>query len=178
MMNGHKRFLSAPMCDAFLMLAQAPGGLGCFCLPRFAPDGTPDALRIQRLKHKVGNRSNASSRVEFMDAWAEPVGDEGRAVPTIHAGWQRLRTMLSPGPGAGLTDAHARITAASIATTMQASRLLRHAPSVVADAFCTSRLRSAADGEHAWRPGGGGAFGLLAADDAALGAIVARALPG
>jgi putative acyl-CoA dehydrogenase len=82
-LTGHKWFFSAPMCDGFLVLAQAPGGLSCFHLPRFAPDGTLNHLRIQRLKDKLGNRSNASSEVEFMDAWAEPVGDEGRGIPTI-----------------------------------------------------------------------------------------------
>lgn len=80
---GHKWFLSAPMCDAFLVLAQAPGGLTCFFLPRWTPDGAPNALRIQRLKDKVGNRSNASSEVEFQDALAWPLGEEGRGVPTI-----------------------------------------------------------------------------------------------
>ena len=57
--------MSAPMCDAFLVLAQAPGGLSCFLMPRFLPDGTVNALRFQRLKDKLGNRSNASSEVEF-----------------------------------------------------------------------------------------------------------------
>jgi putative acyl-CoA dehydrogenase len=80
---GHKWFLSAPMCDAFLVLAQAPGGLSCFFLPRFTPDGEPNAIRLQRLKDKVGNRSNASSEVEFHGAAAWLVGDEGRGVATI-----------------------------------------------------------------------------------------------
>src|SRR3546814_13718504 len=61
---GHKWFLSAPMCDGFLMLAQAKGGLSCFLVPRFLPDGTVNPLRLQRLKEKLGNRSNASSRSE------------------------------------------------------------------------------------------------------------------
>jgi putative acyl-CoA dehydrogenase len=82
-LTGHKWFLSAPMCDAFLVVAQAPGGPTCFYLPRFAPDGAINRLRIQRLKDKVGNRSNASAEVEFMDAWAEQVGDEGRGIPVI-----------------------------------------------------------------------------------------------
>jgi putative acyl-CoA dehydrogenase len=80
---GHKWFLSAPMCDAFLVLAQAPGGLSCFFLPRLLPDGTRNALCLQRLKDKVGNRSNASSEVELQDAAAWLVGEEGRGVPTI-----------------------------------------------------------------------------------------------
>ncbi|HEY4251866.1 MAG TPA: isovaleryl-CoA dehydrogenase [Roseomonas sp.] len=82
---GHKWFLSAPMCDAFLVLAQAPGGLTCFFLPRWMPDGDLNALRIQRLKDKVGNRSNASAEVEFQDALAWKLGEEGRGVATIIA---------------------------------------------------------------------------------------------
>jgi putative acyl-CoA dehydrogenase len=81
--TGHKWFFSAPMCDAFLVLARAPGGLSCFFMPRHAPDGRLNRIRIQRLKDKVGNRSNASSEVEFLDAHAELVGVEGRGIPTI-----------------------------------------------------------------------------------------------
>ena len=82
---GHKWFFSAPMCDAFLILAQAPNGLSCFLLPRFTPDGNVNATRIQRLKDKLGDRSNASSEVEFDDAHAELVGEEGRGIATILA---------------------------------------------------------------------------------------------
>ena len=81
--NGHKWFCSAPMCDAFLVLAQADGGLSCFLLPRFTPDGERNRFHLQRLKDKLGNRSNASSEVEFHGAWARLVGEEGRGVPTI-----------------------------------------------------------------------------------------------
>jgi putative acyl-CoA dehydrogenase len=80
---GHKWFMSAPMSDAFLVLAQAPGGLTCFLMPRFRPDGSVNALRFQRLKDKLGNRSNASSEVEFMDAFGWRVGDEGAGIRTI-----------------------------------------------------------------------------------------------
>ena len=80
---GHKWFFSAPMCDAFLVLAQAPAGLSCFFLPRVLPDGTINALRIQRLKDKLGNKANASSEVEFAGAHAWLVGEEGRGVPQI-----------------------------------------------------------------------------------------------
>lgn len=80
---GHKWFFSAPMCDAFLVLAQAPGGLSCFLLPRFAPDGGRNAVQIQRLKDKLGDWSNASAEVEFQGALAWRVGDEGRGVATI-----------------------------------------------------------------------------------------------
>jgi putative acyl-CoA dehydrogenase len=80
---GHKWFFSAPMCDAFLVLAQAKGGLTCFLVPRHKPDGTPNALRLMRLKDKLGNRSNASSEVEFEGAYAQRCGPEGEGVKTI-----------------------------------------------------------------------------------------------
>jgi putative acyl-CoA dehydrogenase len=80
---GHKWFFSAPMSDAFLVTAQAPGGLSCFLLPRWTPDGALNGVRLQRLKDKLGNRANASSEVELQNAWAVRVGEEGRGVPTI-----------------------------------------------------------------------------------------------
>jgi putative acyl-CoA dehydrogenase len=83
LITGHKWFMSAPMCDAFLVLAQAPGGISCFLMPRVLPDGTVNALRFQRLKDKLGNRSNASSEVEFEAAHAWLIGEEGRGVSTI-----------------------------------------------------------------------------------------------
>jgi putative acyl-CoA dehydrogenase len=82
-LTGHKWFLSAPMCDAFLVLAQAPGGLTCFLMPRWTPDGDLNAILIQRLKDKLGNKSNASSEIELEGAWAQRVGDEGRGIPTV-----------------------------------------------------------------------------------------------
>jgi putative acyl-CoA dehydrogenase len=81
--TGHKWFMSAPMCDAFLVLAQADDGLTCFFMPRFKPDGSVNAIHFQRLKDKLGNRSNASSEVEFEDAHALRVGDEGKGIRTI-----------------------------------------------------------------------------------------------
>jgi putative acyl-CoA dehydrogenase len=83
LITGHKWFCSAPMCDAFLILAQAPTGLTCFLLPRWTPSGERNAFHIQRLKDKMGNRSNASSEVEFAQAWAHPVGEEGKGIHTI-----------------------------------------------------------------------------------------------
>ena len=80
---GHKWFFSAPMCDAFLVLAQTNAGLSCFFLPRVLQDGTLNGIRIQRLKDKLGNQANASSEVEFADALAWLVGEEGRGVPQI-----------------------------------------------------------------------------------------------
>ncbi|MEU9226944.1 acyl-CoA dehydrogenase family protein [Streptomyces massasporeus] len=82
-LTGHKWFCSAPMSDGFLVLAQAPGGLTCFLVPRVLRDGTRNVFRIQRLKDKLGNRSNASSEVEFEGTWARRVGEEGRGVRTI-----------------------------------------------------------------------------------------------
>ena len=80
---GHKWFTSAPMCDVFLVLAQAPGGLSCFLVPRILPDGSRNTFRIQRLKDKLGNRSNASSEPEFDGTVAWLVGPEGQGVKTI-----------------------------------------------------------------------------------------------
>ncbi|MEU5955905.1 acyl-CoA dehydrogenase family protein [Streptomyces sp. NPDC047525] len=82
-LRGHKWFTSAPMNDLFLVLAQAPGGLSCFLVPRVLPDGSRNTFRIQRLKDKLGNRSNASSEPEFDDTVAWIVGDEGKGVRTI-----------------------------------------------------------------------------------------------
>ncbi len=82
-LTGHKWFCSAPMSDAFLVLAQAPEGLTCFLVPRVLPDGTRNVFRIQRLKDKLGNRSNASSEIELDGTWARRIGAEGRGVRTI-----------------------------------------------------------------------------------------------
>jgi putative acyl-CoA dehydrogenase len=82
-LTGHKWFTSAPMSDLFLALAQAPGGLTCFLVPRVLPDGTRNAMHLMRLKDKLGNRSNASAEIEYDDAVAWRVGDEGRGVRTI-----------------------------------------------------------------------------------------------
>ncbi len=83
LLNGHKWFCSAPMSDLFLVLAQAEGGLTCFVVPRVLADGTHNVFRIQRLKDKLGNRSNASSEIEFSGTWSQRLGDEGRGVRTI-----------------------------------------------------------------------------------------------
>ncbi|MEP6813895.1 MAG: acyl-CoA dehydrogenase family protein, partial [Actinomycetota bacterium] len=83
LLDGQKWFCSAPMCDAFLVLAQAPAGLSCFLLPRVLPDGSRNGFRIERLKDKLGDRSNASSEIALEGAWAQLVGEEGRGVRTI-----------------------------------------------------------------------------------------------
>jgi putative acyl-CoA dehydrogenase len=95
--TGHKWFMSAPMSDAFVILAQAPKGLTAFLLPRFRPDGSINALRFQRLKDKLGNRSNASAEVEFHAAYAERLGPEGEGVRTIMemVQWTRLDCAVS-----------------------------------------------------------------------------------
>ncbi|MDT0474872.1 acyl-CoA dehydrogenase family protein [Streptomyces griseoviridis] len=82
-LTGHKWFCSAPMSDGFLVLALAPGGLTCFLVPRVLPDGTRNVFLLQRLKDKLGNRSNASAEVEFDGTWARRVGEEGRGVRTV-----------------------------------------------------------------------------------------------
>jgi putative acyl-CoA dehydrogenase len=83
LLTGHKWFCSAPMSDAFLMLANAPGGISCFLVPRWRPDRSRNAIRIQRLKDKLGDRSNASSEIELLDTWGALIGDEGNGVRTI-----------------------------------------------------------------------------------------------
>jgi putative acyl-CoA dehydrogenase len=106
--TGHKWFCSAPMCDAFLVLAQAPGGLSCFLLPRFTPDGARNRFHLQRLKDKLGNRSNASSEVEFRAAWAHLVGEEGRGVQTILEMVNHTRLDCVIGSAAGMRWGTAR----------------------------------------------------------------------
>ncbi|CAN0184575.1 unnamed protein product, partial [Chrysoparadoxa australica] len=93
---GHKWFFSAPMCDGFLVLAYSEGGLSCFLLPKWRPEGTRNAIHIQRLKDKLGDRSNASSEVEFRGAFGWMIGAEGRGVPTIieMVGQTRLDCMV------------------------------------------------------------------------------------
>jgi len=100
-LTGHKWFCSAPMCDLFLVLAQAPEGLTCFALPRILPDGTRNAMHLQRLKDKLGNRSNASSEIELHGAFAEIVGEPGRGVPTIieMVGHTRLDCVIGSAAG-------------------------------------------------------------------------------
>lgn len=106
-LTGHKWFCSAPMSDAFLVLAQAPGGISCFLLPRLASDGSRTGIRIRRLKDKLGNRSNASSEVEYEDAEATLLGEEGRGVRTIIEMVARTRLDCVLGSAAGMRQATA-----------------------------------------------------------------------
>ena len=108
--TGHKWFCSAPMSDAFLVLAQTGRGLSCFLLPRWRPDGTRNRFHIQRLKDKLGNRSNASSEVEFQAAWARLIGEEGRGVPTIIEMVNHTRLDCVIGATAGMRQAVAQAT--------------------------------------------------------------------
>lgn len=104
-LTGHKWFCSAPMSDAFFVLAQAPHGLGCFFVPRVLPDGSRNVFRIQRLKDKLGNRSNASSEIELDGTTAWLVGDEGRGVATIVQMVTRTRLDCVIGTAAGMRQA-------------------------------------------------------------------------
>ena len=109
-LTGHKWFCSAPMCDVFLVLAQAERGLTCFALPRWRPDGSRNAFFIQRLKDKLGNRSNASGEVEFDGAWARRVGEEGRGVPTIIEMVNHTRLDCTIGSAAAMRQAVVQAT--------------------------------------------------------------------
>jgi putative acyl-CoA dehydrogenase len=109
-LTGHKWFCSAPMCDVFLVLAQAQGGLSCFVLPRVLPDGSRNRFFLQRLKDKLGNRSNASSEVEFDGAWARMLGEEGRGVPTIIEMVNHTRLDCVLGTTAGMRQGVAQAT--------------------------------------------------------------------
>lgn len=107
-LTGHKWFTSAPMSDVFLVLAQAAGGLSCFLLPRVLPDGSLNGMRVQRLKDKLGNRSNASAEVEYEDAVAWLVGEEGRGVQTIVEMVNMTRLDCTVGAAAGMQVAVAQ----------------------------------------------------------------------
>ncbi len=117
-LTGHKWFCSAPMSDAFLVLAQAPGGLSCFLVPRLTEDGERNGIHLMRLKDKLGNRANASSEIEYLDAVGILVGEEGRGVRTIIDMVARTRLDCVYGSTAGMRQAvaeagwHARHRAA------------------------------------------------------------------
>jgi putative acyl-CoA dehydrogenase len=100
---GHKWFTSAPMCDLFLILAQVEeAGVSCFAMPRWRPDGERNGFQLQRLKDKLGNRSNASSEIEFRGAWAQLIGEPGRGVPTIIEMVNHTRLDCVTGSAAGM----------------------------------------------------------------------------
>src|SRR5438067_2824983 len=105
LLSGQKWFCSAPMCDAFLVLAQAPGGLSCFLLPRVLPDGARNGFRLERLKDKLGDRSNASGEIALEAAWSQLVGEEGRGVRTIVEMVVHTRLDCVLGTAAGMRQA-------------------------------------------------------------------------
>lgn len=106
LLTGHKWFFSAPMCDAHLVVAQTEqDGLACFFVPRWLEDGSKNAIQVQRLKDKVGNRSNSSSEVEFKEAWGIMVGEVGRGIPTIIEMANYTRLTCSVGSSAMLRQA-------------------------------------------------------------------------
>lgn len=106
---GHKYFVSAPMCDAFLVLAQAEGGISCFLVPRWRPDGTKNPIQIQQLKNKMGNVSNASSETELRGAMGWLIGDEGRGIANILEMVALTRFDCMIGSSAGMRQAMAQI---------------------------------------------------------------------
>ena len=139
-LTGHKWFTSAPMCDIFLVLAQAPGGLSCFMLPRVLPDGTRNRMLLQRLKDKLGNHANASSEVEYDGAAAWLVGEEGRGVPTIIEMVNLTRLDCTLGS----------------ATSMRTGADQRHPPCPAPKGLRRLPDRPAADAQRAGGPGRGG----------------------
>lgn len=143
--TGHKWFMSAPMCDAFLVLAYSEGGLSCFFLPRWCPDGTLNAIRIQRLKDKLGNKANASSEVEFDAASAWLVGDEGRGVPQILAMGVMTRLDCALGTSGLMRHALAVAIAHCRERTAFGRRLAEHAAmkNVLADLALESEAATA-----------------------------------
>ncbi|MCB0861124.1 MAG: isovaleryl-CoA dehydrogenase [Solirubrobacterales bacterium] len=108
--TGHKWFCSAPMCDAFLVLAQTDAGVSCFLMPRFTPNGERNRFHVQRLKDKLGNKSNASSEVEFRGAWARMIGEDGRGIRTIIEMVSHTRLDCAIGSSAGMRNAVAQAT--------------------------------------------------------------------
>jgi putative acyl-CoA dehydrogenase len=106
LLTGHKWFFSAPMCDAHLVVAKTEqDGLACFFVPRWLEDGTKNNIQVQRLKEKVGNRSNSSSEVEFKNAWGIMIGEAGRGIPTIIEMANYTRLTCSVGSSAMLRQA-------------------------------------------------------------------------
>lgn len=104
-LTGHKWFCSAPMSDAFFTLARTDEGIGCFLVPRFTPDGERNAIELQRLKEKCGNRANASAEIEYRGAWAEAVGAPGRGIATLLEMVQQTRLDAATAPAGMMRQA-------------------------------------------------------------------------
>ena len=173
LITGHKWFCSAPMCDIFLVLAQTTEGLSCFMLPRVLPDGSRNAMRLQRLKDKLGNRSNASAEVEYDSAVAWPVGEPGRGVATIIEMVSSTRLDCLTGSAAGIRQV--AVEAAHHTGHRQAfGRLLIDQPAMTA-VIADLALESEAATALAFRLVG--AADRAARGDAAEAALLRLALP-
>jgi putative acyl-CoA dehydrogenase len=173
LLTGHKWFCSAPMSDMFLTLAQGPGGLTCFLLPRVLPDGARNALRIQRLKDKLGNRSNASAEVEFDRAMAWQVGEPGRGVATIIEMVSATRLDCVIGSAAGMRAA--TVAAVHHSTHRQAFGKELIAQPLMASVLADLALESQAATMVAMRLAG--AADRAVRGDAAEAALLRLALP-
>jgi putative acyl-CoA dehydrogenase len=171
--TGHKWFCSAPMCDLFLILAQAPEGLTCFLLPRVLPDGSRNGMRLQRLKDKLGNRSNASAEVEFGGTWAQRVGEVGRGVATIIEMVTATRLDCVIGSAAGMRAG--TVTAVHHATHRQAFGKDLIAQPLMAGVLADLALESQAATTLAMRLAG--AADRAARGDQAESALLRLALP-
>ncbi|MBV9673269.1 MAG: isovaleryl-CoA dehydrogenase [Verrucomicrobia bacterium] len=145
LITGHKWFCSAPMCDAFLVLAQAPGGLSCFLLPRWRADETRNSFHLLRLKDKLGNRSNASGEVELRRASAQLIGEEGRGIAAIMEMVRHTRMDCALGSAASMRKAVSEATHHA-AHRLAFGRLLIHQPlmrNVLADLSLESEAATA-----------------------------------
>jgi len=172
-LTGHKWFCSAPMSDLFLTLAQGPAGLTCFLLPRVLPGGERNGLRLQRLKDKLGNRSNASAEVEFDGALAWPVGEAGRGVATIIAMVSATRLDCVIGSAAGIRAA--TVAAVHHASHRQAFGKELAAQPLMANVLADLTLESQAATALAMRLAG--AADRAARGDAGEAALLRLALP-
>jgi putative acyl-CoA dehydrogenase len=172
-LTGHKWFCSAPMCDLFLTLAQAPAGLTCFLLPRVLPGGERNGMRLQRLKDKLGNRSNASAEVEFDGALAWQVGEAGRGVATIIAMVSATRLDCVIGSAAGIRAA--TVAAVHHASHRQAFGKELAAQPLMANVLADLTLESQAATALAIRLAG--AADRAARGDAGEAALLRLALP-
>jgi putative acyl-CoA dehydrogenase len=172
-LTGHKWFCSAPMCDMFLTLAQGPAGLTCFLLPRVLPGGERNGMRLQRLKDKLGNRSNASAEVEFDGALAWQVGEAGRGVPTIIAMVSATRLDCVIGSAAGIRAA--TVAAVHHASHRQAFGKELAAQPLMANVLADLTLESQAATALAIRLAG--AADRAARGDASEAALLRLALP-
>ncbi len=173
LITGHKWFCSAPMSDLFLILAQAPAGLTCFLLPRVLPDGSRNPMRLQRLKDKLGNRSNASAEVEFDGALAWPVGEPGRGVRTIIDMVSATRLDCVLGSAAGMR--RGCVTAVHYATRRQAFGKDLVAQPLMSAVLADLALEAEAATTLAMRLAG--AAGRAAGGDAAEAALLRVTLP-